>query len=375
MRNCGLKLVMTLCAALLVSACATVPDSRDERDPWESYNRAMFGFNETVDGMLIKPIAKGYVTAVPKPARTGIGNFLSNLDDVVIAINNLLQGKVGDAASDAARVFVNSTLGIVGLFDVASRMGLEKHNEDFGQTLATWGMGSGPYFVLPLLGPSTVRDAPGLYVDLLMHPLDSYDDEGVRNSLVTLDVIDARAGLLSNDKLLDETGGDRYTVVRNAWLSRRDHLVHDGNPPVRNGADDLLRELEEMEEMEDELISEPPIGLENREPTQPRSDGLRPDRDDRVWLQAQDPAHFTIQIAAFGGREDPAEYARRHGLEGQSVMAVTTSQGHSWHVLVVGSYPALSEARAAMAKLPPAVKMNGPWIRSFGSMLGDFSDV
>lgn len=237
-----------LIVAWLAAGCASAPGPRVEQDPWESYNRSMHAFNENVDRAVVKPLAKGYETVLPQPIRTGIGNFFSNLDDVVVFFNNLLQRKGARAASDGGRVLVNTTLGLFGIFDVASRMGMRKHDEDFGQTMGYWGTPPGPYFVLPLLGPSTLRDAPARLVDMQVSPLHLHGDEGVRTGLIALNAVDIRAGLLQSERILDEVGGDRYAVIRDAWLARREYLVHDGKPPgAQEAGDDLLRELEAME--------------------------------------------------------------------------------------------------------------------------------
>ena len=161
-------LLAAVIATLLLSGCATTDYVEDERDPWQGFNRSVYSFNESIDKAVLKPVAKGYVAITPKFARTGVRNFYNNIDDVHVAANNLLQGKFGDAASDVGRFLVNTTLGILGFFDVATPMGMKKHNEDFGQTLAAWGVGQGPYVVWPLLGPNTVRNTPSIAVDRIL---------------------------------------------------------------------------------------------------------------------------------------------------------------------------------------------------------------
>nr|WP_274521515.1 VacJ family lipoprotein [Ectothiorhodospira lacustris] len=238
---------LLLLTVLLLPACATVPpESRDPRDPWEGYNRAMFQFNDAVDSAVIKPVAEGYERYAPQPVQTGVTNFFSNLRDVVNMANNTLQFKFHDAASDLTRIIMNTSFGVFGLFDVASPMGLEKSNEDFGQTLGRWGVSSGPYVVLPFLGPSTLRDAPARVVDGVTHPLYYYDETGVRNALLVVDIIDMRAGFLPTERALEDVATDRYMALRNAYLQRREYLVRDGAP----GEDqyDLLRELEDWDD-------------------------------------------------------------------------------------------------------------------------------
>ncbi|ANB02701.1 VacJ family lipoprotein [Ectothiorhodospira sp. BSL-9] len=240
-------LTVLLACAFLITGCATVPpESQDPRDPWESYNRAMFQFNDAVDRAVLKPVAQGYDKVTPQPVRTGIGNFFSNLGDVHNMANNALQFKFHDAASDLTRLIMNTSFGVFGLFDVATPMGLEKSNEDFGQTLGSWGVPSGPYFVVPFRGPSTVRDAPAEIVDARIHPLYYHDDVAQRNVLVGLRLVDIRAGLLPTERALEGMAMDRYMAIRNAYLDRREYLVTDGAPS--DAQRDLLRELEDWDD-------------------------------------------------------------------------------------------------------------------------------
>ncbi|MGC4404889.1 MlaA family lipoprotein [Methyloversatilis sp. MC4-4] len=216
-------------AAALFTGCAT---SGNPKDPIEGYNRAMFSFNETVDKAVIKPVAQGYDFVVPDPVQTGVSNFFANIADLWTGVNNLLQGKPVDALSDAGRVLVNSTLGILGLFDVATPMGLEKHEEDFGQTLGRWGVGDGAYVVLPILGPRTVRDTVGLAADIYVDPVRDADaHRGYRNTAIALRAIDTRANLLKAEDALEAAAIDKYAYVRDAYLQHRRSAIHDGNPP------------------------------------------------------------------------------------------------------------------------------------------------
>lgn len=237
-------LLSLLLAAALASGCASVsgpaatPDAAAAEsvevhpdDPWEGFNRGVFAFNEKLDAWVLKPAAKGYDAVTPTPVRIGVANFFGNLGDVWIGTNNLLQGKPRDAASDLGRFVVNTTMGVAGLIDVASPMGLDKHREDFGQTLAVWGLRKGPYFVLPVLGPSTVRDAGGVVFDLGANAINFFDPESARYLLNGLHLVDARAELLPSDKLVAEAALDKYSYFRSAYLQRRDYLIYDGNPP------------------------------------------------------------------------------------------------------------------------------------------------
>ena len=232
--------VAFVCAVTALGGCATVGSSTpNPRDPLESFNRAMYDFNEGVDRAVVKPLAQGYRAITPIPVDMGVTNFFSNLADVRSAVNNLLQLKVTRAASDVGRVLVNSTVGVAGLFDVATNMNLPRYNEDFGQTLGVWGIGAGPYIVLPFLGPSSGRDAVGLVADWYLDPLTYVDDGGVAWGLKGLRVIDRRADLLAASKVLEQAALDPYAFVREAYLQRRESDVYDGNPPARdeNGGD------------------------------------------------------------------------------------------------------------------------------------------
>lgn len=222
-----------LCAALLLAGilagCAT--SGGNPADPLEPFNRAVFSFNDTADEAVIKPVAKGYRAAVPGIVRTGVSNFFSNLEDVWISVNDVLQGKFQQGFEDFTRVIFNSTFGIAGLFDFASDVGLQKHNEDFGQTLGSWGVGSGAYLVLPILGPSTVRDGFGLLLDTQADLVFQIDGVPVHNSLYATRAISTRANLLDASSVIETAALDKYSFVREAWLQRRRNLVYDGNPP------------------------------------------------------------------------------------------------------------------------------------------------
>ena len=211
----------------------------DPKDPLQAYNRVMFAFNERADQYALKPVAKAYRFITPKPVQFVVGNFFSNLGDLWTGFNNLLQGKGKAAASDTARFFVNSTLGFLGFADVATEMGLEKHNEDFGQTLGWWGVPSGPYFVIPLLGPSTIRDAASRPVDTYGQPYMWQDGhDALKWSLWTVDKVHTRASLLDAEGALNDAALDKYTLIRDGWLARRRNQVYDGDPPDEDDAAD-----------------------------------------------------------------------------------------------------------------------------------------
>ena len=223
-------LAMGLGALALMAGCATVAHP-DPRDPWESYNRAMTRFNDDVDKAIMKPVATVYKDVLPQPVRTGVGNFFGNLGDAWSFVNNVLQAKPEGALHSFWRVVVNTTIGLGGVLDPASEMNLERHREDFGQTLGRWGAESGPYLVLPILGPSTLRDTIALPVDYLGRPQAQIQDVPVRNSLTVLEVIDTRARLLGVEQLLNQAALDPYTFQRDAFLQKRASDIHDGNPP------------------------------------------------------------------------------------------------------------------------------------------------
>ncbi len=211
-----------------LGGCATGPNPKD---PFEKYNRGMYQFNEAVDKAVLKPVAKAYNTVMPPPGKMMASNFFSNLGDIVVTINDLLQFKLLQAVSDGGRFVVNTTVGLFGLADVATAVGLKKHNEDFGQTLGHWGIQSGPYVVLPLLGPSSIRDGAGLYADSNVGAYSRIKNVRTRNQLVAASVVEKRANLLDNEQMLDEAAVDRYSFIRDAYLQHRQSLVYDGNPP------------------------------------------------------------------------------------------------------------------------------------------------
>ncbi len=203
------------------------------RDPLEGFNRTMFAVNEGLDMVLVKPVAQAYDFAVPLSAKAGVGSFFGNIADFRNVLNNALQGKLADAGNDFGRLLINSTVGIFGLFDVASELGLEKHDEDFGQTLAVWGWDDSSFLFWPLIGPRTVRDTGGWVVDAYTDPTWYTLNKSVaaRNSLVALPFVDVRASLLPSDKVVEEAALDKYAYVRDAYLQRRRNQVFDGSPP------------------------------------------------------------------------------------------------------------------------------------------------
>jgi len=212
-------------------AAYDAPTAGQRADPWEPFNRAMFRFNSDLDRDLLLPWTDAYVTLVPQLARTGIGNFFANAQDIWSAANNLMQAKFEQAVAMTMRFATNTVFGVFGLIDIATAVGMERTPEDFGQTLGVWGMPAGPYLVLPFFGPSTVRDAVGLPLDLAASPYYSLNDTAFRPVTAVLGVLNTRSQLLSATEALDQMAVDRYSFVRDVFLRRRLNLVFDGNPP------------------------------------------------------------------------------------------------------------------------------------------------
>jgi phospholipid-binding lipoprotein MlaA len=222
-------------AAGLVLAGAAPAQSQtapaNPADPLEGFNRAVFGFNEALDAAVLKPLAEGYVKVTPAMVRQGVGNVLGNLSDVWSTVNQFLQGKPDQGVLMGMRVATNTVMGIGGVFDVATEIGLDRRSEDFGQTLGVWGFGPGPYLVLPVLGPSTLRDTAALPVDQVGSPTTLLSEPADRFGLVALTVVNVRADLLGATRLIDDVALDKYGFIRDGHLSRRRNQVYDGNPP------------------------------------------------------------------------------------------------------------------------------------------------
>jgi phospholipid-binding lipoprotein MlaA len=224
----GALRVAALAASLALAGCATVPNPSPD-DPFEPWNRAMYEVHQVVDGKVIKPAVQAYVDYTPPTLRQGVSNFFGNVDDFISVFNDFLQGKLDKAGNDMGRVMVNSFFGLGGLIDIASDAGIEKGNEDFGQTFGYWGIAQGPYFFVPVLGPTTARDGTGLVVRAYASPL-SYivQDVPARNVLYGMAFVNARAQALQSESFVDQAALDRYTFIRRAYLQRRDYLVRDG---------------------------------------------------------------------------------------------------------------------------------------------------
>ena len=226
-----------------LNGCATLDGPENPDDPYERFNRSMYSFNETFDEYAYKPVAEGYKAITPDFVDTGITNFFNNLDDIVVIINDLLQFKFKQSATDISRFVINTTIGIFGVFDVATKLDLPKHSEDFGQTLGAWGINSGPYLVLPFVGPSSVRDGVGLAVDFTQFDVVFSELEREEEIVaVGIKYIDIRADLLTASKLLNDIAPDPYAFLRDAWVLRRQNLVYDGSPPSDISDDELFED-------------------------------------------------------------------------------------------------------------------------------------
>ncbi len=226
--------LVTMVSVTLVACASAKPEagySNSPNDPFEPFNRSASSFNDKVDRATLKPLAKGYRAITPKFVRTGVSNFMGNLGYPLVIVNDLLQGKFQQGGKDLLRLGLNSTVGLAGFIDIASKTGLKENNEDFGQTLGTWGVPSGPYLVLPFLGPSSLRDAPSRVADYFFDGRRYVGDTSLQDKLLAVDLVDLRYRLLSAEELL-EGSYDPYISLREAWIQRRQYLVFDGDPPL-----------------------------------------------------------------------------------------------------------------------------------------------
>jgi phospholipid-binding lipoprotein MlaA len=229
-------LLTSLAMSIALGGCATTTGS-DPNDVWQGWNRGTQTFNDNVDKAILKPVAKGYLAATTDSIDEGVTNFFSNINDIGVTVNDLLQLKFLQSGMDLSRFVINTTAGVAGVFDVAKLVDLPKHNEDFGQTLGFWGVPAGPYLVLPFAGPSSPRDLVGLIGDALLNPLTyvsifgGFAGTAATGGANVLDVTDTRAGLMSTEKVVNEGSINRYDFIKNAYEQHREYLIHDGNPP------------------------------------------------------------------------------------------------------------------------------------------------
>ena len=263
----GWRTAALLAIALALTGCASL----SEKDPYEKYNRSMFEFNDAVDRNALKPAATAYKSVLPSFVQTGVSNFFGNLADVWTGANNFMQGKGERGFSDLTRVVINSTFGLAGLIDIASDAGLQKHNEDFGQTLGYWGMPSGPYVMLPLLGPSTLRDTAALPVDIVADPWGAGMSARARNIGTVVRVIDQRAVLLDATNLLEEAALDRYEFIRDGYLQQRRSRVFDGEGSRKEARAARLDEDEPTAKSISAAYDDPASGTEPASGTAPEA--------------------------------------------------------------------------------------------------------
>jgi phospholipid-binding lipoprotein MlaA len=244
----GLPVITGIITAMLLSGCATGKvEEIGKNDPWQDWNKGIQSFNDGFDKHLLKPVALGYLHVTNNAVDQGVTNFFSNINNIGVSINDILQFKLLQGGMDASRFIINTTVGVAGVFDPAVKIGLPKHNEDFGQTLGFWEVPSGPYLVLPFFGPSTPRDTVGLIGDALLDPLTyvsifgGFAGAAATTGASALDVTDYRAGTMTSEKVVDEAtnADDRYDFIKNAYLQHRQYLIYDGNPPLETDPLDL----------------------------------------------------------------------------------------------------------------------------------------
>ena len=293
-------------ALLLAGAAGCATTGADSRDPLEGFNRAMYSFNDGFDRAIGKPVATAYRDTLPAPVRGWVRNFFANIADLFIGANNLLQGKPADAVTDWARFAFNSTFGVFGLNDVASDMGLEKHDEDFGQTFGRWGAGDGAYIVWPFLGSSSVRDSVGLIFDIGLDPVLQHKPIRVRNTMALTRATGRRADLLDASRILEEAALDKYVFQRDAYLQRRRNQVHDGNPPR------AAREQPRAESTETVPASEP-VAAEGLRPVSETQPALQPATVTPISLPLVVSPNAAAMEAAARLLELPASHAASTG--------------------------------------------------------------
>lgn len=238
------EFLLAVLVLVLASGCATRQAlNQDPRDPWEGFNRHVFAFNESVDIVVLRPIASAYKAVLPKPARQGVSNAFANLGELPSSLNNLLQGDLANSGNDILRFLINSTIGLLGLLDVASEWGIYRQQEDFGQTLAVWGVPPGPYLMLPLLGPASVRGVPGRIVDFLLSPLNWLFNSDTTLALRATSTISDREKFLEQEAILRSLSPDFYEQLKGFYLNRREHMARDGTARIDEDLGEMYEEL------------------------------------------------------------------------------------------------------------------------------------
>ena len=251
-----------LLCTLLLTACASTPDQVvNNDDPYEGINRKIYAFNDSLDRAFFQPLAKGYTSVTPSPVRKGVTNFFNNISELNVILHGLLQGKFKQGSADTMRFLLNSTAGLGGFFDVAKSAGLSAHDEDLGQTLATWGFAQGAYLNLPLFGPNTVRNTGNLASSNLTNPI-SYIGGLVLFPVYVLNAVNTRANLLDASELRDESALDPYAFTREAYLQQRKFLIFDGEPPLDVDLDSILEEQDDAPSMESGPLPKPRLEIQ-----------------------------------------------------------------------------------------------------------------
>ena len=288
----GLVSVLALTACLAVPTLASAQEAaatpeaapaqtNASNDPWIGFNRSMFGVHQAVDGAVLEPVARGYRAITPRPLRTGVLNFLRNLKSPVVFANDVLQGEIGRAGNTAGRFAINTTIGVAGIFDPATSMGLDRHDEDFGQTLAVWGVPSGPYLFVPLMGPSTVRDSAGRIIDTVFDPLtwaDFDDADTVRTSRTIIAALAQREALIDQIDAFEAQGGDLYVTYRSAYEVAREAAIQNGRADVQD--------LPDFDDIYEEPATNTPNGGASAEANQPQADQIQAAENSVVFTEA-----------------------------------------------------------------------------------------
>jgi len=364
--------LLALILALMLNACAT---SQNHYDPIESTNRVSDKINDSIDRISLKPAAQGYTAVVPKPVRLAVSNFFDNSTYINTVLNDFLQGKGQQGFMDLTRFLINSTLGVGGLVDVASPMGLEHHNEDFGQTLATWGVSQGAYIVYPFYGPNSVRNTPDFLTATVTDPLfwaGFFLAPYITIPAAALKYVDERALLLSASDMRDEMALDPYVFTREAWRQRREYLIYDGNPPVKALSEDdgfeggdFDFEDDPQPETKIHLDSTPPVDSATPRPSASPSPSSSSTTTPAATSSSQvgTGRQYTIFLSShYFEAEAAAEQAHIDKLGVHSDIYPVTLKKRVWYRLRAGSYASKAEARAEMDKLKTLTGLSGAWI-------------
>ncbi len=360
--------LLALILALMLNACAT---PQNHYDPIEPVNRVTDKINDGIDRISLKPAAQGYTAVVPKPMRLAVSNFFDNSTYLNTVLNDFLQGKGQQGVMDFSRFLINSTLGVGGLVDVASSMGLEHHNEDFGQTLATWGVAKGAYIIYPFYGPNSVRNTPDFLTATATDPMfwaGFFLAPYITIPAAVLKYVDARARLLDASAMRDELALDPYVFTREAWRQRREYLIYDGNPPQKAPSEDDGFEEDDFDSADTpqpntkiHLDSTPPVDSATPRPSPASSTATPPPASTAAGQTAG--RQYTIFLSShYSEAEAAAEQAHVAKLGVHSDIYPVTLKNHRWYRLRAGSYARKAEALANMDTLKAITGLNDAWI-------------